>query len=213
MTSALESLELFLHSTEPMPPLLRVAVAHAQFETIHPFLDGNGRVGRLLITFLLCTYGVLHRPLLYLSYFLKAHRAEYYDRLQAVRDEGAWEAWTAFFLQGVRQVADEAAGTARQILRLRERHRQVVTDNLGKGAANGLLLLESLYRQPVVTNRSAGKTLGIAPANATALVRRLESLELLTETTGRKRNKRYMYYPYLTLFPEAQEDPRAFPES
>src|SRR5947208_13215938 len=105
MRAALDNLERFLHQTEELPALIHCGLAHAQFETIHPFLDGNGRVGRLLITFLLCQQGILHRPLLYLSLYLKAHRTEYYDRLMAIRTDGDWEGWLKFFLRGVWEVS------------------------------------------------------------------------------------------------------------
>jgi Fic family protein len=126
MHEALENFEKFLHEGAELPPLVHCALVHAQFETIHPFLDGNGRVGRLLITFLLCHRGSLHRPLLYLSAYLKAHRLEYYDRLTAIREKGDWEDWLAFFLRGVAETADEATWTARDILNLRDEHRSRV---------------------------------------------------------------------------------------
>lgn len=123
-------LEAFLHAADELPPLVKIALAHVQFETIHPFLDGNGRVGRLLITFLLTERGVLHKPVLYLSHYFKRHRQAYYEHLQAVRDRGAWEPWLAFFLRGVIEVAGEAAETARRILQLREQHRAALRRNL-----------------------------------------------------------------------------------
>jgi Fic family protein len=122
MLAALDNLEHFLHRQD-LPALIHAALAHAQFETIHPFIDGNGRVGRLLITFLLCHRGVLHRPLLYLSHYLKRHCGQYYDRLMAIRDESDWEAWVRFFLSGVGETADEATRTARTIVSLRDEHR------------------------------------------------------------------------------------------
>jgi Fic family protein len=114
MHQGLDSLEKFLHDTTPLPYLVRTGIAHAYFETIHPFFDGNGRLGRLLITFMLCEEKILRRPLLYLSVFLKKNRTEYYDRLQAVRDSGQWEEWLTFFLRGVAEVAEEATTTARK---------------------------------------------------------------------------------------------------
>jgi Fic family protein len=134
MQDALSRLERFLHDPD-LPRLVHAALAHAQFETIHPFLHGNGRVGRLLITFLLCHGGVLSRPLLYLSHYLKQHRQEYYDRLQAVRLEGRWEEWLLFFLKGVAEVAIEAQATAGKILALRERHRNQLA---AEGRASGI---------------------------------------------------------------------------
>src|SRR5207248_1342279 len=138
MHSALNNLEKFLHSKNPMPYLVRAGIAHAQFETIHPFVDGNGRLGRLLITFMLCEHKILRKPLLYLSYFFKKNRSEYYDRLQAVRDAGQWEQWLKFFLKGVAEVAEEATTTARKIVQLRESHRKLVTDNLGRSTGRAL---------------------------------------------------------------------------
>src|SRR6266568_9580869 len=125
MNKALDDLEKFIHEELPLPLLLKVGLVHAQFETIHPFLDGNGRMGRLLITFILCSEGVLRKPLLYLSYFFKANRLEYYEYLQKIRDEGDWESWLKFFLRGVFEVAQEATTTARSIVQLRERHRNI----------------------------------------------------------------------------------------
>jgi cell filamentation protein, protein adenylyltransferase len=142
--TALGDLERFLHASDELPPLVKIALAHVQFETIHPFLDGNGRVGRLLITFLLSERGVLHKPVLYLSHYFKQYRQSYYEHLQAVRDRGAWEAWLAFFLRGVTEVAGEAAETARRVLQLRELHRAAITAQLGRAAGNGHKVLESL---------------------------------------------------------------------
>src|SRR5581483_4764134 len=131
---ALGALEEFLHDHDDIPLLVTIGLAHAQFESIHPFLDGNGRVGRLLITFLLCERGALRKPVLYLSHFFKRHRQDYYEKLQAVRDRGDWEGWLAFFLRGVAEVSIEAAETARKILELRERHRKSITEHLGRAA-------------------------------------------------------------------------------
>jgi Fic family protein len=145
VASLLTELERFLHSDTELPLLIKVGLAHAQFETIHPFLDGNGRIGRLLITFLLCEQDVLQKPVLYLSYYFKRHRQEYYDRLQQVRDAGAWEAWIEFFLRGIVEVSEQATETARRILELREEHRLTITDKLGRAAGNGHRVLEHLY--------------------------------------------------------------------
>ena len=148
---ALGQLELFLHTKEGIPDLIKIGLAHAQFETIHPFLDGNGRVGRLLITFLLTESRILHKPVLYLSHYFKRHRQSYYERLQAVRDQGAWEDWLTFFLHGVAEVSAEATDTARRILELREEHRAAITSRLGRAAGNGHKVLESLYDRPIVS--------------------------------------------------------------
>jgi len=133
---ALGELENFLHDKNNLPLLIKIGLAHAQFETIHPFLDGNGRVGRLLITFLLCESGVLRKPVLYLSHYFKRHREGYYRHLQAVRDAGAWEDWLAFHLRGIAEVSVQATETARHILQLRETHRRLIAENLGFAAGN-----------------------------------------------------------------------------
>ena len=151
----LSDLERFLHAESDLPALIRIGLAHAQFETIHPFLDGNGRVGRLMITFLLCERHVLGRPVLYLSHYFKRHRAEYYERLQAVRDAGDWEGWLAFFLRGVADVSAQATETARRILALREAHRTVIAERLGRAAGNGHRVLQRLYDRPIVSSMRA----------------------------------------------------------
>jgi len=193
-------LELFLHDTS-LPPLIHAGLAHAQFETIHPFLDGNGRIGRLLITFLLCQRGVLSRPLLYLSHFLKQNRTEYYDRLQAVRVNGDWEKWLAFFLRGVCEVATQAHETARKILDLRTRYRNLL-EKEGKASGALLRVLDFLFTQPVVTPATLMK-IGVTYVTANNHVARLLKLGILKEMTGYKRNRRFNFAPYLALFESA----------
>lgn len=206
MLSALHDFELFLHDRSPMPFLIKIGLAHAQFETIHPFLDGNGRVGRLLITFLLCEHGILKRPLLYLSYYLRRHRTEYYERLQAVRDDGAWEPWLSFFLRGVRDVSEGATDAARRLIALREQHRSLITQSLGRRANSGLKLLESLYGGPYLTVNSAASRAGLSYPQANSLVAAFEELGLLTEITGHRRNRFFRYEPYLDLFTDDADD-------
>ena len=205
---ALSDLERFLHDQGPLPPLVRVGLAHAQFETIHPFLDGNGRVGRLLITFLLTEQRLLARPVLYLSHFFKHHRSEYYDRLQAVRDAGDWEGWLAFFLRGVSEVSREATQTAAVILRMREDYRTRVTEGLGRAAANGHRIMERLFDHPIVAVATVREWLGVTPAGANNLVNRLVEVGLLREITGYARNRRFRFDPYLRLFEEPEETQR-----
>jgi Fic family protein len=200
---ALGDLEKFLHAEDGLPPLVKIALAHVQFETIHPFLDGNGRVGRLLITFLLTERGVLHKPVLYLSHYFKAHRQAYYDHLNAVRVRGAWEEWLAFFLRGVVEVATQAAETARRILQLREQHRRIITERLGRAAGSGHKVLESLFDRPIVSVSDVRKITGTTFAAANSLVSRLVELEVLSEMTGYARNRRFRYAPYIALFNEA----------
>jgi Fic family protein len=212
MNLALSNLERFLHDDRPMPTLVKVGIAHAQFETIHPFLDGNGRTGRLLITFLLCERDVLRRPLLYLSHYFKHYRLEYYEHLQAVRDAGDWEGWLKFYLRGLSTVANEATEVARKIVTVREYHRELVRDHFKGRAANALLLLERLYQRPIVTVNWVQQSTGLTFANANTLVRDFTDLDILSEITGQRRNRRFAYEAYLQLFLDADDEmPRAEP--
>lgn len=192
----LGQLEVFLHDARSKVPLLvRCALAHAQFETIHPFLDGNGRVGRLLVTLMLCEDGALSRPLLYLSLYLKAHRAEYYDRLTAIRTQGHWEAWIGFFLRGVSLTARAATQTAQAIVALRDGHRGAVRRN-----AKALTLLDHLMLQPTVSIKRVATLLGCTQPTAARLVADLETRGWLRELTGYGRNRLWRYQPYVDLF-------------
>ena len=199
MMQVLGNLEEFLHNIESMPVLIHCGLAHAQFETIHPFLDGNGRVGRLLITFLLCHRGVLDRPLLYLSYYLKANRSEYYERLMKVRHEGDWEGWLKFFLSGVLETSQAATETAQEILGLREQSRNRVGEHLS-GSPNALRLLDYAFERPVLSIRMAEDFLDSSYGTARNLVGEFEELGLLREITGQKRNRRYRFDPYIEVF-------------
>lgn len=199
MKAALHNLEQFLHDRKSLPVLIHCGLAHAQFETIHPFLDGNGRVGRLLITLLLCERGVLRRPLLYLSYYLKAHRAQYYDRLTAIRHDGDWEGWLKFFLRGVYEVSQAATEVSRAISTLREQHRELVALK-APNAASGQKLLDYLFQHPIIGVRNAEKAVGCSYATANTLVRQFEDIGILEEKTGRQRNRVYRYDSYLDLF-------------
>jgi Fic family protein len=166
---------------------------------------GNGRLGRLLITFLLTERKRLARPVLYLSHYFKRHRAEYYDRLQAVRDTGDWEGWLAFFLRGVAEVAHQATQTVAVILRMREDHRARITERLGRAAGNGHRILEKLFDHPIVTVATVRKWLDITPAGANQLVSRLVDAGVLSEITGYARNRRFRFEPYVRLFEEPKE--------
>lgn len=189
-------LERFLHEERDRVPLLvRCALAHAQFETIHPFLDGNGRVGRLLVTLMLCEDGALSRPLLYLSLYLKARRAEYYDRLTAIRHQGHWEAWIGFFLRGVSLTARAATQTAQNIVALREGHRAAVARN-----AKALALLDRLLLQPTVSIKRVAQWLDCTQPTAAKLVGAFETRGWLRELTGYGRNRLWRYQPYVDLF-------------
>lgn len=198
MKEALHSFEDFLHRGSGYPTLIDVALAHSQFETIHPFVDGNGRVGRLLNIFLLVHRGILRQPLLYLSYYFKLHRTEYYDRLMAVRRVGDWEGWIEFFLRGVVQTAQEATDTAERLFELRESHRSLILENnLGQ---SGLQLLSHLFQRPLVNISLAASLLETTFPTASRLVTGFEKLGLLKEITGQKRSRVFRYEPYLALF-------------
>jgi Fic family protein len=198
--SVLGDLETFLHRDDSIPLLIKIGLAHAQFETIHPFLDGNGRVGRLLITFLLFERQVLQKPVLYLSHYFKTHRSEYYERLQAVRDNGDWEGWLSFFLDGVAEVSLEAAATAKTILMLREDHRRRINDRLGRMAGDGNRVLDQLYERPIVSVEDVRGITKTTFQAANTLVGRMTEAEILKEMTGRARNRRFLYAPYVALF-------------
>lgn len=206
VSGALGDLERFLHAEDTLPLLIKIGLAHAQFETIHPFLDGNGRIGRLLITFLLCEKQVLQKPVLYLSHYFKRHRQQYYDHLQAVRASGAFEDWLAFFLVGVAEVSAEASVTAHRILRMREQHRDLIAEKLGRAAGNGHRTLEHLFSRPIVSvNEVRGLIRTTYPA-ANHLVEKLAEIGIVAEVTGQARNRRFRYDPYIRLFAEDVRD-------
>ena len=199
MKSALGDLEKFIHLDDPkFPLLLKAGLVHVQFETIHPFLDGNGRIGRLLITFLLCTGGVLSQPLLYLSLYLKENRQEYYERLQRVRTHGEWEAWLRFYLQGIRDVAVQATDTAQKIVKLFESDHGRI-QKLGKGAGSALRVHDILKRHAVVSGPTASRELGVPQQTVMTAIGKLETLGLVRETTGRRRGRQWIYDDYLKL--------------
>ncbi len=198
MNNALGRWEMFLHDKEPMPILVKVGLAHAQFETIHPFLDGNGRIGRLLITFLLCEKEVLRRPLLYLSYFFKQNRTEYYDRLQATRDRGDWEGWLKFFLRAVSEVSNHAAETALQIIELRESTQQLIREKMGRGAGTALRILDDLFLHPSTTAKLTMQKRGMTFAGARRPLERLSELGILWPDDD-ERERRYLFRSYLDL--------------
>jgi Fic family protein len=198
------ALEKFLHDRRAPPPLLKAALWHVQFETIHPFLDGNGRVGRLMVTLLLCGEGMLREPMLYLSLYLKQHRARYYDLLDGVRREGDWEAWVAFFCQGVATVSEEAVAAARRLLDLAEAHRDRL-QGLGRRAGSAPAVHQALLRTPVSTiPRLAKRTRLTLPTIAKALDVMLEQ-KMVSETTGKQRNRVFRYDRYLDILSEGTE--------
>lgn len=202
MNAALDNFEKFLHERRAHPErpqypvILECALVHAQFETIHPLLDGNGRLGRLLVALLLHERGILLKPLLYLSLYLKGNRLEYYDRLTAVRKNGDWEGWATFFLKGVEQTGIEAVETAHKVIAFRE---QAIRTASALGA-NELKLVEFLFAHPLTDIQTVEKHLGVVYNTAAAVIRRLERAKLLKETTGRQRNRVYRFSAYLDLF-------------
>jgi len=197
---ALSDLEHFMHAKDSMPALIRIGLTHAQFETIHPFLDGNGRVGRLLITFMLCEQGTLLSPVLYLSHYFKANRPEYYEHLQDVRKDGGWEAWLKFLLWGVADVSREATETARAIVNLRETDRDKIINELGRVAGNALKVHELLFRFPLVSVNPIADMLKVSFTSANRLIERMVEVGILVESTGNARNRVFNYSDYINLF-------------
>jgi len=198
--SSLGDLEIFIQSHIELPILIKIGLIHSQFETIHPFLDGNGRIGRLLITFLLCASEIMTSPVLYISHYFKRHRTEYYERLQRVRDYGEWEEWIKFFLAGIAEVSLEATETARKIVSLREAHRSIVTEKFGRAAGSGLRILEELFTRPIISVSDVKDLLNMTFPSANNLVERFVEQEILHEITGQRRYRVFRYTPYVNLF-------------
>ena len=195
-------LEKFLHDQPQRTPVLtKAALAHVQFETIHPFLDGNGRLGRLLITLVLCAEGALREPLLYLSLYFKQHRQEYYDHLQRVRLEGDWIGWLRFFLEGVRETAQQAADAAGRIVDLFDRDRQRI-EGLGRKAGSAHRLHELLRRHPITTTPAASQQLALTAPTVRSALGSLEKLGIVREITGKQRDRVYVYHGYVSILEE-----------
>jgi Fic family protein len=198
----LGAFEKFLHG-EPVrvPVLQRAALAHFQFETIHPFLDGNGRLGRLLVPLLLVAEDVLQEPTLYLSLYFKTHKQTYYERLQRVRTHGEWEEWVRFFIEGVLETAQQAVTAATQILKLFSEDRKRLSAN--KRHANAALRVHDVFmRKPIISIKQAADQSGLTPPTVTTALQHLETLGLVRETTGRQRGRLFVYQPYLDLLNE-----------
>jgi len=200
--SCVAALETFIHSeTSGLPQLVKAALAHVQFESIHPFLDGNGRVGRLLITLLLCDQGLLREPLLYLSLYFKQNRAEYYRLLTACRTEGDWESWIEFFLEGVSSTAQDAAETAQRLVAVFERDR-VRAQELGRKAGSALRVIESLKSRPLLQLPEVARATGLSYPAASSAMESLEEMGIVRELTGKKRDRVYAHREYLELLSE-----------
>lgn len=199
MQAALGNLERFLHDEYGFsPPVIKAGIAHAQFETIHPFLDGNGRVGRLLVSLMLVVDGVLSQPFLYLSLYFKEHRADYYDALQRVRTHGDWEGWLRFYMIGVETVANQAADTVTALVGLFARDR-VRVQSLGRAARSALRVYDVLRRRIVVSVRGAAKEAHVTWPTANAALARLAALGITAESTGRRRDRLYTYRKQLAI--------------
>lgn len=205
LAECLDAFERFLHTDAAgLPPLIRAGLAHVQFETIHPFLDGNGRLGRLLITLILVEAGVLREPILYLSLFLKSRRDDYYRLLQEVRQAGAWEAWMEFFLTGVAKTAEQASETARELIAMFDVHRQKI-GTLGRSAPSALRVHEFMQARPIVTIQTVADALNTSFPTASGALEKLAELKILRETTGKQRGRIYAYSDYLALLDRGTE--------
>jgi Fic family protein len=205
LNECLDAFEKFLHVDDPqLPPLIKAGLAHVQFETIHPFLDGNGRLGRLLITLMLCDAGVLREPILYLSLYFKTRRSDYYRLLQETCDHGAWEAWMEYFLTGVRDTAAQAVETARELMALFADDRRAV-QTLARSAASALRVHELMQRRPLITIQAASKDLGLSLPTVGKSLEHLVDLAIVTELTGKQRRRVFAYRKYLDVLDRGTE--------
>lgn len=204
MEKALDNLENFFYMEDNIPALIKIALIHSQFESIHPFLDGNGRVGRLLITFWLCHKGILSQPLLYLSYYFKKNRLEYYDRLMNVREKGDWEGWIKFFLKGVAVTADEATSTAKEIIALKS----ICENKIASNAYNAMynVFLDYIFQQPYVMISDVMEILNVSYPTAAKIIDNFCKLEILHDIVPRqKRNKMYAFSEYTEILNRGTE--------
>ena len=201
----MSDLEKYLHDdSDPLPLLLRAGLAHVQFETIHPFLDGNGRVGRLLITFILCAGGALTQPILYLSLFLKQHRSRYYELLQAVRTKGVWEDWLEFFLDGIATTAAQAAQTAQAMRALFQKDKDVLTQAGRQGMA-AIRVIEAMQTQPVTSAKTLVEQAGLSLPTVGRAIETLQKIGMIDEITGKQRDRIYAYTDYIALLNSGAE--------
>jgi Fic family protein len=190
--------------TSRLPPLIKAGLIHVQFETIHPFLDGNGRIGRLLVTLYLCVHGVLDKPLLYLSLYLKTHRADYYRLLQEVRENGAWESWLEFFLDGVAETANQAFDAASRIVELFKQDRECITSGSDR-AGSALRIHDLLQQNPYTTSNQLVAQTGLSAPTVNAALVDLERLGVVEEVTGRRRNRVFGYRRFLAILSEGTD--------
>ncbi len=198
------NLEKFIHGKDNIPPLIKIALIHSQFETIHPFLDGNGRIGRLLITFYLYWRNILSKPLLYLSFYFKKNRAEYYDLLMKVRKEDVWEEWIKFFLKGIGEVSEEATNTARKIIKLKDDLITKLYEN-SISSIYAVKLIDLLFKNPVIDVKNIVEELNTHRDTANELVKRFEKIGILKEITGKQRYKKYIFSDYVDIIKKGTE--------
>ncbi len=202
LVECMGSLELFLNNIpEKTPTLIKAALAHVQFETIHPFLDGNGRVGRLLITILLCSEAILREPLLYLSLYFKTHRDTYYDHLQQVRVNGNWEGWVEFFLTAVKETSQKATATASELIKLGQEDKKII-QNVGRSAGSVFRVHQALLQRPIISISKICEMTDLWATSATTAIGHLEKAGIVKEITGRKRNRLYKYVKYFDILNE-----------
>jgi len=200
----ISNLEKFMHKKDEIPSLIKISLIHSQFETIHPFLDGNGRMGRLLITFYLYREGILSRPLLYLSFYLKKNRIKYYDLLMKIRLEGNWEEWSSFFLKGIKEVSEEAANSAREIIILKNTILKSLFNNK-ISSIYAVEFLNLLFGKPIVTSKELIKDLKVSKETANQIIKKFEKLNILKEISGKKRYKKYIFSDYINIIKKGTE--------
>ena len=200
----MSDLEKFIHQKDEIPPLFKIALIHAQFETIHPFLDGNGRVGRLLITFYLYCKKILSHPLLYLSVYLKKNRSRYYDLLMEIREQDRWEEWLKFFLEGIKEVSEEALILAKEIIILKEK--LLKTLFLNKiSSIYAVEFLNLLFIKPIITSTDIVKNLNTSKETANQLIKKFEKINIIREISGKKRYKKYIFLDYINIIKRGTE--------
>jgi len=205
VAQCMSDLERFIHNKpQKTSALIKSALLHAQFETIHPFLDGNGRVGRLLITLLLCAEGVLKEPMLYPSLFFKANREQYYNLLQAIRTEGDWEKWIEFFADAVRETAESAVKAANQLMQVADEDRKKIR-SIGRAASSALRVHQALLQKPVISIPKACQLSGLWTTTVTTVMKQLEKLGIVKEITGARRNRLYSYISYMKILNKGTE--------
>jgi len=197
-------LGVFITSKQKLPPLVKIALIHAQFETIHPYYDGNGRMGRLLITFYLCSIGNLSRPLMYLSFYLKKNKDRYYELLNNVRTHGDWGSWIEFFLKGVIEVSNNSIETAKRIIRLKDHTMNKLLEN-NIGGTSAIKLVDLLFDRPVISSTSVAEELHISMQAATLLLAKFEKLKIIQEITGKKRYRKYIFVDYMKIIQEGTQ--------